>query len=69
MGPHLIELTPELFDQDLRIYPVLEPLHVQTLIPEFAVEGLVHAIQPRLSRVDEGRVDVQCAISRFGPTP
>src|SRR6185437_12765521 len=49
----------ELLDQDLRIYPVLEPLHVQTLVPEFAVEGLVHAIQPRLSWVDERRVDVQ----------
>src|SRR6185437_8311952 len=49
----------ELLDQDLRIYPVLEPLHVQTLVPEFAVEGLVHAIQPRLSWIDERRVDVQ----------
>ena len=52
MWPHLIELTPELFDQDLRIYPVLEPLHVQALVPELAVEGLIYAVQPRLSWID-----------------
>src|SRR6185437_2701625 len=58
MGPHLIELTPELLDQNLRIYAVLEPLHVKALVPELAVEGLVHAVQPRFSWVDERRVDV-----------
>jgi len=56
--PGLIELTSVLFDKDLRINPVFEPLHVQTLIPELAVEGLVHSVQPRLSGIDVGCVDV-----------
>ena len=36
---HLVVLTPELFDQDLRIDAVLEPLHRQALVAELAIEG------------------------------
>ena len=38
MGSDLIELTPELFDQDLRINAILELLHVQALVAEPAIE-------------------------------
>jgi hypothetical protein len=54
----LVVLTPEVFDQDLRINPVFEPLHVQALVPELAVERFVHAVHPWLSRIDKGGVDV-----------
>ena len=58
MGSDLIVLTPEFLNQDLRINPVLEPLHTQTLIAELAVERLVRAVLPGFSRIDEGGVDV-----------
>src|SRR5262249_41649332 len=54
----LVVLTPEQFDHDLRIDPVFEPMHVQTLVPELAVERFVHPVQPGLSRIGEGGVDV-----------
>jgi hypothetical protein len=38
MGSNLIELTPELFDQDLRIDPILKPLHRETFIAKLGVE-------------------------------
>ena len=54
----LVVLTPEQFDQDLRVGPVLKPMHVQTLVPELAVERFVHPVQPGFSRIDECGVDV-----------
>ena len=41
MGSNLIELTPELFDQDLGIDSILKPLHRETFIAKFAVEGFI----------------------------
>ena len=41
MRADLVELTPEVFDQDLRINPILEPLHIQALVSELAVEGFI----------------------------
>jgi predicted nuclease of predicted toxin-antitoxin system len=35
---NLVELSPELFDQDLRIDPILEPLHRHAFIAQLAVE-------------------------------
>ena len=58
MRTHLVVLTPELLDQDLRIDSVLEPLHAETLIAELAVERLVGAVLPGFSGIDEGSVDV-----------
>ena len=58
MRTHLVVLTPELLDQDLRINPVLEPLHTQTLVAELAVKRLVRAVLPGFSRIDKRRVDV-----------
>jgi hypothetical protein len=55
---NFIELTPELFDQDLRINPVFEPLHAQALVPELAVEGFVHPVQPGLAGINERGVSV-----------
>jgi len=54
----LVVLTPELLDRDLRIDSVSEPLHRETFIAKFAVEGLVGAVLPRLSRIDVCRIDV-----------
>jgi len=50
-------MTPELFDYDLRIDSISEPLHRQTLISELTVEGFVAAVLPGLSRIDTGGVD------------
>ena len=44
MRTDLFELTSELFDQDLRIDPVLEPLHAQAFVPELPVETLIRAV-------------------------
>ena len=57
MRTDLIELTPELFDQDLRIDAVLEPLHRQTLVTELAIKGLIGAVLPWFAWVDERCVD------------
>ena len=57
MRSNLIELSPELFDQDLRIDPVLEPLHAETLIAEFAVEAFRDAILPGFAGLDQRRAD------------
>src|SRR5579872_558831 len=37
---NLVELAPELLDQDLRIDPVLEPLHAEALVARLAVEAI-----------------------------
>jgi len=58
VGSHLVELTSEVFDQDLRIDSVLKPLHAQALVPELAVERLVHSVQPGFSGIDIRSVDV-----------
>jgi hypothetical protein len=58
VGPNLVELPPELFDQDLRIDPVLEPLHAETLVAKLAVEALVRSVLPGLAWIDVGRVDL-----------
>src|SRR5271156_1786504 len=51
MRSNLVVLTPELFDRDLRIDPVSEPLHRETFIAELPVERFVGAILPGLPRV------------------
>ena len=58
MGSDLVVLTPELLDQNLRIDSVFEPLHIQTLVAELAVERLVRAVLPGFAGIDEGSVDV-----------
>ena len=57
MRTDFVELAPEVFDQDLRINPVLEPLHRQTLIAELAVEGFIHTVLPGLARIDQLHAD------------
>src|SRR6185437_13429726 len=56
---HVVEVTPELLDHYLRVDPILEPLHAQTLVAELAVEGLVRAVLPGLARIDVGGIDVR----------
>jgi len=58
MGSNFIELMPELFDQDLRIDPILKPLHRETFIAKLAVEGFIRAVLPRFSGIDASRVDL-----------
>ena len=58
MGSNLVELTPELFDQDLRIDPILKPLHRETFIAKFSIEGFIRSILPRFSWINARRVDV-----------
>ena len=57
MRTDLFELTSELFDQDLRIDPVLEPLHAEALVTELAVEALVRSVLPGLAWIDVGSVN------------
>ena len=58
MGSNLIELRPELFDQDLRIDPILKPLHRETFIAKLAVEGFIRSILPRFPRIDARGIDI-----------
>lgn len=58
MRSDLVVLTPEGFDQDLCIDPVLEPLQVQALVSELAIERFVRAILPWLAQIDVGSVDI-----------
>src|ERR1039457_781232 len=58
MWPYGIVMPTPDFDQDARFDAVAKPLHVQTLVAEFAVEALVVAILPRLARIDQGGVDL-----------
>ena len=50
MRSHLVVVMPIVFDSDLRIDSVPEPLHAQALVRELAVERLVESVLPRLSR-------------------
>jgi hypothetical protein len=59
MRSDFVVLTPELLDRDLRIDSVSEPLHRKTFIAEFAIEGLVGAVLPRLPGIDMDNVDVR----------
>ena len=58
MRSDLVVLAPELFDHDLRIDSISEPLHRQALITQLAVERLVGAVLPGFARIDAGGVDV-----------
>ena len=58
MRPDLVVLPPELLDEDLRIDPILEPLHAQALVPELAIEGFVRSVLLRLAGVDVSGVDI-----------
>lgn len=55
--PDLIVMLPPLLDHDNCFNPVSEPLHVQAFVSEFAIEALVCAILPRLSRIAQGHLD------------
>ena len=59
MGSNLIKLAPELFDQDLRIDPILKPLHRETFIAKLTIEGFIRPVLPRFSRIDACRVDIR----------
>ena len=61
MRSDLVVLTPEVFDHDLRIDPISEPLHVQAFVTELAVERFIHSIQPGFSRIDVRGVNVGLA--------
>ena len=58
MRSNLVELTPELFDQDLRIDPILKPLHRETFIAKLTVERFVRSILPGLSGIDARGIDI-----------
>ena len=61
MGSDLVVALPPVFDCDLRIDSVLEPLHSETLVSELPVEALVGSVLPGLSRVDGGGLDSRLA--------
>ena len=58
MRSNLVEPSSEVFDQDLRIDSILEPLHRQALIAELAVEAFMQSVLPGLARVDQRGLDV-----------
>ena len=58
MRSDLVVLMPELFDHDLRIDSISEPLHRQALIAQLAVERFVGAVLPGLARINIGGIDV-----------
>ena len=54
----IVEASP-LLDEHLRFFKRGEDFHVQTLIPEFAVEGFYVAVLPGASRLYEECLDPQ----------
>lgn len=58
MRSNFVEPTSEVFDQDLRIDPIL-----QALVAELAVERFVRTALPRLARINVRGVDVRGATS------
>ena len=55
---NLVVMSTPSIDDHFRINPALEPLHRKTFVAELAVERLVGAVLPRLSRFAERRIDV-----------
>ena len=61
MGSDLVVTLAPVFDSDLRIDSVLEPLHPETLVPELSVEAFVGLVLPGLAGVDRCRLDAGLA--------
>jgi hypothetical protein len=55
---NFVELTPEVFDCNLRIDSISEPLHRETFLPELSIERFVGAILPGLYRIFVRGIDV-----------
>ena len=58
MRSNLVEVTPPILDEDLRIHPVRKPLHAQTLVPELPVEALVRFVLPGFTRIDMRNINL-----------
>ena len=58
MWPHCIVMATPDFDEDESFAAAAEPLQVQALIAQLAVEALVGAVLPGFARIDEGGLDV-----------
>ena len=63
MRTHLVEVFAPGFDDDLGLGARPEPLHVQALVAEFAVEALQRAVLPRLAEIDQGGLDAKGAVT------
>src|SRR6476620_9829843 len=59
MRPDFIVMAAPGFDDHLRLASAAEPLEAQALVTEAAVEALVHAVLPRLTRIDQRRFDAR----------
>src|SRR6476660_931545 len=59
MRPDFIVMAAPGFDDHLRLASAAEPLEAQALVTEAAVEALVHAVLPRLTRIDQRRFDTR----------
>src|SRR6476661_2973133 len=59
MRPDFIVMAAPGFDDHLRFTSAAEPLEAQALVTEAAVEALVHAVLPRLTRIDQRRFDTR----------
>jgi hypothetical protein len=46
-----------LLDADARVHSIPKPLQAETFIAQLAIEGFVGRVLPRLSRIDQRRVD------------
>jgi hypothetical protein len=58
MRPDLIVVSAVNLDHDPCLGAMAEPLHVEALIAEFAVEAFVVTVLPRLAGVDQGGIDL-----------
>ncbi len=74
MRSHFIVLDPPPLDDFPRLCEALEPVHVQALVPELAVEALDESIVHRSSWRDEVKLDsppvrplIENVASEFGP--
>jgi hypothetical protein len=53
MRPNYIVVPTRGFNDDLGLAPATEPLHAQACVAESSIEALVHAVLPRLARIDQ----------------
>ena len=54
MGPHLIVVSPPLFDAHLGFDAIAEPLQAEVLVAQLAVERFVRTILPGLAGIETG---------------
>src|SRR4029434_2158877 len=57
MWTHGVVMSAPRLNENARFATTAEPLEAQTFVTQFAIEGFVRAVLPRLARIDHRGVD------------